>query len=83
MDANVLGWEPSLALFVPDDDPMLFYRHIGLLAYKMLQHQGLLYFEINQEYGKEVKDTLQYLKFKDIEIIKDVFGRDRFVKAKK
>jgi len=83
MDANVLDWEPSLALFVPDDDPMLFYSHIGLLAYKMLQHQGLLYFEINQEYGKEVKDTLQYLKYKDIEIIKDVFGRDRFVKAKK
>ena len=51
MDANVLDWEPSLALFVPDDDPLLFYRKIALLAMDILTEEGAIYFEINQAYG--------------------------------
>ncbi|WP_321519448.1 peptide chain release factor N(5)-glutamine methyltransferase [uncultured Bacteroides sp.] len=81
MEQNVLNWEPSLALFVPDKDPLLFYRKIAELGLGMLTPKGKIYFEINQAYGKETADLLLALGYSDVEIIKDMSGRDRIVKA--
>jgi protein-(glutamine-N5) methyltransferase, release factor-specific len=81
MELNVLNWEPSLALFVPDKDPLLFYRKIAELGLDMLTPNGKIYFEINQAYGKETADLLLVLGYRDVEIVKDMSGRDRIVKA--
>lgn len=83
MDANVLDWEPSLALFVPDDDPLLFYRRIALLAKEMLTEGGSLYYEINQAYGAETVQMLESLGFSSIELRKDIHGNDRMIKARR
>ena len=83
MDANVLDWEPSLALFVSDDDPLLFYRKIALLAKEMLTDDGSLYYEINQAYGPETVQMLEELGYHPIELRKDAFGNDRMIKAKR
>ena len=83
MDANVLDWEPSLALFVPDDDPLVFYRKIAQLAQEMLTEGGALYFEINQAYGQETVRMLETLGYVSIELRKDAFGNDRMIKAKR
>ena len=83
MDANVLVWEPSLALFVPDDDPLIFYRAIALLAKDMLVEDGLLYFEINQAYGQETMQMLEKLGYTSVELRKDGWGNDRMIKAKR
>ena len=81
MDANVLEWEPSVALFVPDADPLLFYRKIGELALDMLAEGGALYFEINQAYGMETVNMLKALGYGQVELRKDAWGNDRMVKA--
>ena len=81
MDANVLEWEPSLALFVPDSDPLLFYRKIGELALEMLAEDGALYFEINQAYGMDTVNMLKALGYGQVELRKDAWGNDRMVKA--
>jgi release factor glutamine methyltransferase len=81
MDANVLDWEPSLALFVPDEDPLLFYRRIAELAKEMLAEGGSLYYEINQAYGLETVQMLESLGYSSIELRKDAFGNDRMIKA--
>jgi release factor glutamine methyltransferase len=81
MDANVLDWEPSLALFVPDEDPLLFYRRIAELAKEMLAEGGSLYYEINQAYGLETVQMLESLGYSSIELRKDTFGNDRMIKA--
>ena len=81
MDANVLEWEPSLALFVPDSDPLLFYRKIGELALEMLAEDGALYFEINQAYGMDTINMLKALSYGQVELRKDAWGNDRMVKA--
>ena len=81
MDANVLDWEPSLALFVPDEDPLLFYRRIAELAKEMLAEGGSLYYEINQAYGPETVQMLESLGYSSIELRKDAFGNDRMIKA--
>ena len=83
MSANVLEWEPELALFVPDDSPLLFYRKIAELGRGMLVSGGRLYFEINQEYGRETVDMLAGLGYKNIELRKDLFQNDRMIKAEK
>ena len=83
MDANVLVWEPSLALFVADDDPLIFYRAIALLAKDMLVEDGLLYFEINQAYGQETMQMLEKLGYTSVELRKDGWGNDRMIKAKR
>ena len=83
MDANVLEWEPSLALFVSDDDPLIFYRTIALLAKDMLVEDGLLYFEINQAYGQETMLMLEKLGYTSVELRKDGWGNDRMIKAKR
>jgi release factor glutamine methyltransferase len=78
---NVLEHEPHLALFVPDNDPLLFYRHIALFAKKQLKPDGKLYFEINRDYGQVTIDLLSEMGFVNIELRKDISGNDRMVKA--
>ncbi|ASZ15128.1 protein-(glutamine-N5) methyltransferase, release factor-specific [Chitinophaga sp. MD30] len=81
MQQQVWGFEPALALFVPDQDPLLFYRHIGALAQHKLQAGGTLYFEINEAYGQEVITLLTAQGFREPTLRKDIFGKDRMVKA--
>ena len=83
MEANVLDWEPSLALFVPDEDPLLFYRKIAQLGCDMLKEGGSLYFEINRAYGEETMLMLKKLGYVQIELKKDSWGNDRMIKAKR
>lgn len=81
MEANVLDWEPSVALFVPDDDPLCFYRRIAELGRVLLQEGGALYFEINRAYGGAMVALLEGLEYKQVELRKDAFGNDRMIKA--
>jgi release factor glutamine methyltransferase len=78
---NVLDNEPHLALFVEDNDALLFYRKITELAQKNLRNDGKLFFEINQYLGKEMVDLLEKLNFINIELRKDIYGNDRMIKA--
>lgn len=79
---NVKAYEPSLALFVPDEDALLFYRAIIAFAEKHLLEKGHLYLEINQYLGKETKALLEAHNFSEIELRKDLFGNDRMLKGK-
>lgn len=81
MEANVLDYEPSLALFVPDDNPLLYYHRITLFAEQKLKKKGYLYFEINSQMGEQVVSMLRMMEFKSIELIQDLSGKDRFVKT--
>lgn len=83
MKPNVLQWEPSLALFVPDDDPLRFYRCIATLGRGMLNRGGRLYFEINRAYGREVVDMLRVMGYVRVRVEKDLSQNDRFVIAEK
>ena len=76
---NVLDNEPHLALFVEDNDALIFYRKIAELAQKNLSEQGQLFFEINQYLGKEMIDLLEKMNFKNIELRKDIYGNDRMI----
>ena len=78
---NVLDNEPHLALFVADDDALIFYTKIAQLAQKNLTSSGHLFFEINQYLGQEMVELLQSLNFKNIELRKDIYGNDRMTKA--
>ena len=80
---NVLENEPHLALFVADDDALLFYRKIAQIAMKNLQSGGQLYFEINQYLGKETIDLLFDLGFQNIELRQDIYGNDRMISCRK
>jgi len=82
MEKNVLEHEPSIALFVPDEDPLKFYRAIAEYASSALKSEGALYFEINPIYEKETWEMLEELGFKDIETKEDAFGKKRMMKAK-
>ncbi|MDD3038539.1 peptide chain release factor N(5)-glutamine methyltransferase [Bacteroides sp.] len=81
MEPNVLEWEPELALFVPDDDPLLFYRRIANLGQQLLIPGGRLYFEINQSYGAQMVRLLEMNHYHNIRVIKDLFENDRIVTA--
>lgn len=81
MEKNVLDWEPQLALFVPDNDPLLFYLRIAQLGLDLLDKPGKIYFEINQAYGKETVDMLTSLGYTNIELRKDMSSNDRMIKA--
>ncbi|NDV66389.1 peptide chain release factor N(5)-glutamine methyltransferase [Bacteroides sp. 224] len=81
MHPNVLNWEPDLALFVPDNDPLLFYRRIAKVGKNMLSPKGRLYFEINQYYSQETAQMLEDFGYKDIRIVKDLFENDRIITA--
>lgn len=81
MSTNVLEYEPHLALFVSSDDPLLFYRAIATMATRKLNANGVLYFEIHENYGQEALDMLSLKGFKELELRKDLQGKDRMVKA--
>ena len=83
MEKNVLEHEPSLALFVPDENPLKFYRAIAEYASSALKSGGALYFEINPIYEKETREMLLKLDFKDIETKEDAFGKKRMMRAMK
>lgn len=81
MEAHVLEYEPHLALFVPNNNPLLFYRKIGELALQLLHAGGQLYFEINRRFGHETVAMLRGMGYHDVELRKDSFGNDRMVRA--
>jgi len=81
--ANVLDNEPHLALFVPDNNPLLFYKKIADLAFTSLSKNGLIFFEINERFGKETVAMLSAIGFVDIELKKDINDKDRMIKATK
>ena len=82
MESRVLDYEPASALFVPDHDPLLFYRRIThLAAGGLLAPQGQLLFEINERFGEETADLLREKGFAEVEIRQDMFGKPRFVKG--
>jgi release factor glutamine methyltransferase len=81
MMPNVLEYEPTVALFVSDLDPLLFYRRIALVSKELLKQNGHLFFEINEAFGLETKDMLVELGYGNVQIKKDINGKDRMVKA--
>ena len=78
---NVLDNEPHLALFVDDNDALIFYRKIAELAQKNLSPNGQMFFEINQYLGKEMIELLEKMDFKNIELRKDIYGNDRMIRG--
>ena len=81
MEINVLEHEPHMALFVPDDDPLLFYRAIAQYGKTALKDGGWLYFEINPLYAQEMSDMLNGMSYCDIEIKEDAYGKQRMMRA--
>jgi len=83
MHTNVTDFEPHTALFVPENDPLIFYKAIADFASDHLEKGGLLFFEINESYGKQVVDILNSKLLINIELRKDISGKDRMIKANK
>ncbi len=83
MHNNVLDFDPALALFVDDNNPLIFYDKIALFASRKLQIGGVLYFEINEAFGNEVVTLIKKYDFEEIELINDLQDKNRIVKAKK
>ena len=81
MDPNVKDYEPGQALFVPDNDPLLFYKAIAPYAARSLERGGRLYLEINRRFGNEVKRLLEDNGFNEVRIIDDAYGNPRFAAA--
>ena len=81
MERNVLDYEPYIALFVPDDDPLLFYRAIACHAANALVPGGKIYLEVNRRFADEVADLLKHHGFIDTRVIRDTFNNARFVTA--
>lgn len=81
MRKNVLEHEPELALFVPDNDPLIFYRAVADWAKKLLRQGGLCFVEINEALGEETADVFRGMGFRDVQVVKDLSERDRFVRA--
>lgn len=78
MEPHVLRWEPEQALFVPDSDPLVFYRRLAEIATEGLKRGGEMYLEINPRHADELKSLLENSGFKDVEIRNDSFGKRRF-----
>jgi release factor glutamine methyltransferase len=81
MSPHVVQYEPDAALFVSDDNPLLFYEHIAEFAMDHLKQSGMLYLEINEIMGSQVAEVLEGKKFNSIELKKDMQGKDRMLKA--
>ncbi|MFK7952678.1 MAG: peptide chain release factor N(5)-glutamine methyltransferase [Ekhidna sp.] len=81
MNANVLNFEPENALFVPDNDPIIFYKRIGDLGLKSLKKDGKLYFEIHENFGEEVRKYLESVGYSNVCIHQDMQGKDRMMSA--
>ena len=83
MESNVLNYEPHTALFVPDDDALLFYRAIAQYGQVALKEGGWLYFEINPLYASILTEMLVMMEYHDIEIKEDQFGKERMIRARR
>ena len=83
MHENVLAFEPHQALFVANNQPLLFYEAIANYALKYLKTNGYLFFEINQQYGNQTVNMLQEKGFSDIKLLQDINGNDRMIWARK
>ncbi|MGI4761982.1 MAG: peptide chain release factor N(5)-glutamine methyltransferase [Janthinobacterium lividum] len=81
MRENVLAWEPATALFVPDEDPLLFYRRLGALGRRLLRPGGALYFEINEAFSEETQALLRGQGYEAVQGVADMFDRPRMVRA--
>lgn len=81
MEKNVLDNEPHTALFVPDNNPLLFYNAIATFAQNHLEKNGHLYFEINRAFGSKIKEMLQDNNFKEVILKQDFYNADRMIKA--
>lgn len=81
MSRNVLDFEPHLALFVPDSDPLLFYRRIAELTQQWLKSGGMLFFEINERFGPETVQLLENMRFDNVELHRDFYEKNRMVSA--
>lgn len=81
MQPNVTEWEPGIALFVPDNDPLLFYRRIADIGTSILTDGGTIYFETNQNYGEETAALLREKGYRNVTLRKDMSGNDRMIKA--
>lgn len=81
MQDHVKNSEPSLALFVPDTQPLLYYEYLAKVAQKALKEGGVLYLEINELFGKEIRELLEEHSFTNIEIRQDLHGKERFIKG--
>ncbi len=82
MHRNVLQYEPQMALFVNDNDPLIYYHAIAKYAKDLLKPEGLVYCEINEALGKETSAIFKTFGFEDVEIRKDINGKDRMIKVK-
>ena len=83
MDSAVVDFEPHQALFVPDNDPLLFYRRIAEYAFSALKVNGLLFFEIHRDFGQQCVAMLRETGFANVELRRDISGNDRMIKAKR
>ena len=83
MEANVLDHEPHLALFVPDDDPLLFYRAISEFGREHLAEEGQIFFEVNRAYAEQVAELLQQKGYDKVQVVRDEYDNNRFVWARK
>ena len=83
MHERVLGYEPHRALFVTDEDPLVFYRVIAEFGCLHLKPGGILFFEINEAFGQEMVDLLSGMGYRDVELRKDIHERDRMVRGKR
>jgi release factor glutamine methyltransferase len=81
MEKNVLDYEPELALFVPDENPLIFYAQIADFGIVHLKVGGRLYFEINEAFGKECSEMLQVKGYSEVILKKDINGKDRMIRA--
>jgi release factor glutamine methyltransferase len=81
MRENVLAWEPALALFVPDDDPLLFYRRLVEVGCELLTEGGTIYLEINEALGSETAALLNPQDFDNVQVLPDLFGKPRVVRG--
>jgi release factor glutamine methyltransferase len=81
LNQNVIGYEPHVALFVDDSDPLRFYKAIVAFALSHLIKPGMLYFEINELYGSQIKELLENNGFSEVAIFKDMSGKNRIIKA--
>jgi release factor glutamine methyltransferase len=82
MHSNILDFEPSDALFVPDDDPLVYYRKILELSDILLKPGGRIYFEINESMGSTLRNIMSEAAFSDLAIIMDINGKDRIIKGR-
>ena len=83
MEKNVLNYEPALALFVSDNDPLIFYKRLISISDFLLKPGGKCYFEINEQKGEEVKNLMTHFNFCEVKIHQDINGKDRIVSGVK